>query len=167
MEVFQETGRTPLAHTLLNSSSKASRLGCGSCARISEVMVSSPWLVFFLHLDKAIRKALIVNGSLKGWSSAGRCPPWTLQNAHPQRRICAPGNPQNDYCYCWRPRNTSLRALLSPCWLYSWHRPSSALELLVWIWHRTFSSAFPRPARVSFCHSSKNSTLSKRPSGHS
>src|SRR6218665_2915373 len=120
MEFFQETRSTPLAHTLLNSSSKASRLGCGSCARISEVMVSSP------GLDKAIRKALIVNGSLKSWSSAGSCPPWTLQNAHSQRRICAPGNPQNDYCYCLRPKNTSLRAVLSPCWLYSWHRPSSA-----------------------------------------
>src|SRR6218665_128758 len=77
MEFFQETGRTPLAHTLLNSSSKASRLGCGSCARISEVMVSSPGLVFFLHLDKAIRNAVMLKGSLKYWSSAGSCPPWS------------------------------------------------------------------------------------------
>src|SRR6218665_3051143 len=100
MEFSQETRSTPLAHTLLNSASKASRLGCGSCAKISEVMVSSPGLVFFLHLDKAIRKAVIVKGSLKDWSSAGCCPPWSLQNAHPQRRICAPGTPQNDHCCC-------------------------------------------------------------------
>src|SRR6218665_1456575 len=76
-EFFQETGRTQLAHTLLNSSSKASRHGCESCARISEVMVSSPGLVFFLHLDKAIRKAVMLKGSLKYWSSAGSCPPWS------------------------------------------------------------------------------------------
>src|SRR6218665_2264089 len=77
MEFFQETGSTPLTDTLLNISSKASRLGGGSCARISEVMVSSPGLVIFLHLDNAIRKELLVNGSLKGWSSAGSCPPWS------------------------------------------------------------------------------------------
>jgi len=77
MDFFQENDSTPLAHTLLNSSSRASRLGCGSCARISEVMVSSPGLVFSLHLDNAIRKALMVNGLIKGWSSAGSFPPWS------------------------------------------------------------------------------------------
>src|SRR6218665_332813 len=51
-----------------------------------------PGACVFLNPDKAIRKALIVKGSFKGWSSAGSCPPWSSSECSSAKADLRSGN---------------------------------------------------------------------------